>query len=143
MGGWLVDGVFNIFQEHRSQFFLPTGKYKYRRMVSESRNKVTIIWITSTCGRPKKRKSTLMRILFPSYGTIYIGQELVFLRNLIISRYVSLGAKLWKMTKIIAMSGCINIEFKGIITITHLRRKCSRYPNSVGLRKTQRERKIT
>ena len=111
-------------------------------MVSESRNKVTI-WITSACGRPKKRKSTLMRILFPSYGTIYIGQELVFLRNLIISRYVSLGAKLLKMTKIIAMSGCINIEFKGIITITHLRRKCSRYPNSVGLRKTQRERKIT
>ena len=93
MGGWLVDGVFNIFQEHRSQFFLPTGKYKYRRMVSESRNKVTIIWITSACGRPKKRKSTLMRILFPSYRTIYLGQEMVFLRNLIIPRYVSLGAK--------------------------------------------------
>ena len=89
MGGLLVDGVFNIFQEHRSQFFLPTGKYKYRRMVLESRNKVTI-WVTSACDRPKKRKSTLMRILFPSYGTIYIGQELVFLRNFIISRYVSL-----------------------------------------------------
>ena len=93
MGRWLVDGVFNIFQEHRSQFFLPTGKYKYKRMVLEIRNKVTI-WITSACGGLKKRKSTLMRILFPSYRTIYLGQEMVFLINLIISRYVSLGAKL-------------------------------------------------
>ena len=73
-------------------FFLPTGKYKYKRMVLEIRNKVTI-WITSARGRPKKRKSTLMRILFPSYRTIYLGQEMVFLRNLIIPRYVSLGAK--------------------------------------------------
>ena len=45
------------------------------------------------------------------------------------------------MTKISAMSGGIYIKPKGIITITHLGRKYRWHPHSVGLRKTQREKK--